>query len=144
MNADELCCHECVFNRTPPPAPPTLDTAPQLPHPGSLAHQNGRKSYSTSSSSHLPKAVPAQGPRSRLQRQTEHVPADRRWAAAASRVVFSSRVGHVSPCFPSYSLRNVSLIVLHNPNLLCPPTGPIVPLIKSVLVPGPQRAPAGG
>lgn len=33
----------------------------------------------------------------------------------------------------SYILRNVSLIVLHNPNLLCTPKGPIVPLIKRVL-----------
>lgn len=32
-----------------------------------------------------------------------------------------------------YILRNVSLIVPHNPNLLCSPKGPIVALIKRVL-----------
>lgn len=107
MNADKLCCHllsgatlhvfkrVCLIEHTqPPPHPPTLSTPPQHPYPGSLSHQNGHKMYSTSSSSHLPKAVPAQGPRSRFQRQNEDV-----CECAHSRTALITAMGN--SCFQS-------------------------------------------
>lgn len=86
MNADKLGCHllsgvtlhafksVCLIEHTQQPPPP--QPSPHLPNSpiqeGSLTKM-AVKCIPTSSSSHLPKAVPAKGPRRRSQRQNADV-----------------------------------------------------------------------
>lgn len=93
-------------------------------------------------------AVPAKGLRSALKSPNKDVCERARSCTALITVIDSScfQAGVFQPrvlfsrCSASYSLRNVSLIVLHNPNLLCSPERPIVPLIKRVLATRSRRA----